>query len=76
MPHHSTHHRIRVKKLTKRQQKEFIKHSVLAVAIIEPLMTLPQIYEIWFKHQAEGVSAATWGSYTIAALIWLLYGIS
>lgn len=75
MPHHSAHHRIRIKKLNKKQQKQLIRRSVLAVAIIEPAMTLPQIYEIWFKHKAEGVSALTWGMYISAAFVWLFYGI-
>lgn len=48
---------------------------VLAIAVIEPLMTLPQIYEIWIKQQAKGVSSTTWGLYIFAAIIWLLYGI-
>lgn len=48
---------------------------VLAIAIIEPVMTLPQIYEIWIKQQAEGVSSTTWGLYIFAAIIWLMYGI-
>jgi uncharacterized protein with PQ loop repeat len=75
MPHHSAHHWIRLKRLNKKQQKQLIKRSVLAIAVIEPAMTLPQIYEIWVKGQAEGVSSTTWGLYIGAAVIWLLYGI-
>lgn len=75
MPYHSAHHWVRFKKLTKKQQKQLIRRSVLTIAVIEPAMTLPQIYEIWVKHQAEGVSSITWGLYICAAGIWLLYGI-
>jgi len=75
MPHHSAHHWVRYKKLTKKQQKQLIRRTVLVVAIIEPLMTLPQIYEVWIKQQAEGVSSLTWGLYIVAGFIWLLYGI-
>lgn len=75
MPQHAVNHKIKIRTLTKPQQKEMLKRSVLVVAIIEPAMTLPQIYEIWFKHQAQGVSATTWGLYIGAATIWLLYGI-
>jgi uncharacterized protein with PQ loop repeat len=75
MPHHSAHHRVRIKKLTKKQQKRLIRRSVLAVAIIEPAMTLPQIYEIWIKQRVEGVSTLTWGMYISAAIVWLFYGI-
>ena len=75
MPHHSANHWLRIKKLTRKQQKQIIKRSVLAIAIIEPAMTLPQIFEIWVKRQVEGVSSLTWGLYIGAACIWLLYGI-
>lgn len=75
MPNYSAHHRIRLKKLTKRQKELLIKRSVLIVAIVEPIMTLPQIYEVWVNHQTAGVSLLTWGMYIVAAFIWLLYGL-
>jgi uncharacterized protein with PQ loop repeat len=75
MLHHFAYHRLRIKKLTQKQQKKLIKRSVLVVAVIEPAMTLPQIYEIWVKHRAEGVSSITWGLYISAAFVWLMYGI-
>lgn len=75
MPNHSAHHRVRILHLSKKQQKQLIKRTVLAIAVIEPAMTLPQIYEIWVKQQAEGVSSTTWGLYISAAVVWLLYGL-
>ena len=45
------------------------------MAVAEPLSTLPQLYEIWIKHQSEGVSVLSWSLFAIAALIWLLYGL-
>ena len=75
MPHHSAHHFIRIKKLNKKQQKQLIKRSVLAIAIVEPAMTIPQIYEIWVNQSAGGVSELTWGLYIGSAIIWLLYGL-
>ncbi len=75
MPHHSAHHRVLNLQITKKQQKQLVKRSVLAIAVIEPVMTLPQIYEIWIKQETEGVSTATWGMYISAAIIWLLYGL-
>ena len=75
MSRHYAHHRIRLKQLTNSQRKRLVKRSVLAIAVIEPLMTLPQVYEIWVMKKAEGVSGLTWGLYLIAAVIWLLYGL-
>ena len=75
MPHHSAHYRVRIKKLSNKQRKQLIRRSVLAIAVIEPIMTLPQIYEIWIKQKVEGVSTLTWGLYMGSAVIWLLYGL-
>lgn len=71
MPHHAAHHRVRLHL----NKKQVVKRAVLAIAIIEPAMTLPQIYEIWIKHEAAGVSVATWGLYISAAFVWLMYGL-
>jgi uncharacterized protein with PQ loop repeat len=38
-------------------------------------MTLPQIYGVWIKHEATGVSVSTWALYATAAVVWLLYGL-
>lgn len=75
MPHIVAHHFFRRIRLSSRQQKQLVERSVLAVAIIEPAMTIPQIYEIFANKQAEGVSGLTWFLYIFAAVIWLLYGI-
>jgi MtN3 and saliva related transmembrane protein len=75
MPHHSAHHWVRFVHLNKKQQKLLIKRSVLAMAIIEPIMTLPQIYEIWIERRTEGPSIASWLLYSFAAIVWLLYGL-
>lgn len=75
MPQHSAHHRVRIRKLNEKQQKQLIKRSVLAIAVLEPAMTIPQINEIFSSQKAEGVSSTTWGLYIGAAIIWLLYGL-
>jgi MtN3 and saliva related transmembrane protein len=55
--------------------KDLFGRFILAVAIIEPLTTIPQIYEIWSRKSANGVSLITWCFYTVTACIWLVYGI-
>ena len=59
----------------KKHKKTLIGHLVLIVAIIAPIMTLPQIYNIWVNHLTEGVSVATWSLYVGSAFIWLMYGV-
>jgi len=48
---------------------------MLIFALIEPLATIPQIYNIWIYKDTSGVSLATWTFYSLTYFIWLLYGI-
>ena len=48
---------------------------ITIVAIVSPLMTIPQIYQIFTSQSAAGVSLATWSAYFFMALVWVLYGI-
>ena len=38
-------------------------------------MTLPQIFNIWVRHQASGVSVLSWGAYLLSAVLWFWYGL-
>ena len=55
--------------------KRFIDHLIYVFTIIVPVMTLPQVYKIWFYQTAEGVSLVTWGVLFVNAFVWLSYGI-
>ena len=48
---------------------------MVVVAIAEPLMTIPQIFELYSPQGSKGVSLATWLLYLVASIMWLLYGI-
>lgn len=65
------HHVARSKRKTKATA---IDKWVYFAVVFGPLMTLPQVYDIWYAGKTEA-SAITWGAYTIIAVIWLLYGI-
>jgi uncharacterized protein with PQ loop repeat len=56
--------------------KRYLDHVIIAVAIIGPLMTIPQIYKIWIYHNASGVSLLTWSTYLLTSFIWLAYSIA
>ncbi len=45
------------------------------VGALGPIMTIPQVIEIWYYHNAAGVSALSWSSYFLFSIIWLIYGI-
>ncbi len=46
-----------------------------AVAIICPLITLPQLLKIWVYQDATGVSALSWLGFSIISVLWMYYGI-
>jgi len=44
------------------------------VAIFGPLISIPQVWNIWVLNQVSGVSIITWSGYLLGGLFWLLYG--
>lgn len=54
--------------------KGLIDRLIFVAVIATPVMTLPQVYDIWFKH-AKGTSLVTWTSYVIIAFVWFAYGL-
>jgi uncharacterized protein with PQ loop repeat len=58
----------------KKIKRGMLSSLVLVVAIVEPLTTVPQIYQIWSSRSASGVSRLTWSGDVVAAAIWLIYG--
>lgn len=55
-------------------KKQAIDYLVYFAIVIGPILTMPQIYSIWFEKQ-KGVSVISWIAYFIASVIWLLYAI-
>ncbi|NPE27015.1 hypothetical protein HNV12_03370 [Methanococcoides sp. SA1] len=48
---------------------------LIFIAIVGPLIALPQIIQIFAMRSAEGVSSLSWGLYALFNLPWLVYGI-
>tara|TARA_Y100000310_G_scaffold345539_1_gene466243 strand:- start:13420 stop:13755 length:336 start_codon:yes stop_codon:yes gene_type:complete len=48
---------------------------LIFVAVLAPLMTLPQILRIIQEQSAAGVSLLTWILFTLFTITWILYGI-
>jgi MtN3 and saliva related transmembrane protein len=53
----------------------FLDKFLMVIAIVGPLMTLPQIWKIYSSHDATGVSTLTWSLYFFLGIPWLIYGI-
>ena len=48
---------------------------IMVVATASPLITIPQLSDIYIKKTASGVSSITWLAYVFTATIWFIYGI-
>ena len=48
---------------------------IMVVATASPLITVPQLADIYIKKTASGVSSITWLAYIFTSVIWLYYGI-
>lgn len=45
------------------------------LGIIGPLATIPQLYEVWIRQNADGVSLVTWSVFILLSFFWLHYAI-
>lgn len=55
--------------------KKQIDGITLIMAIIIPLVTVPQLVKIWMEQNVTWISIITWSVYFINAIIWFLYWI-
>ncbi len=53
----------------------FLDKAMIIIAIVAPIMTLPQAWEIFYYQSAAGVSVMTWGAYVLLNMPWIIYGI-
>lgn len=55
--------------------KRFMDKFIFFIAIIGPIMTIPQILKIFVNQTAAGVSLISWSTYIFIGSGWLIYGI-
>ncbi len=61
--------------ILKFHRKSWVDKAVYVAAILQPLMTIPQVIQIYSTHNVAGVSLVTWLAYAILGLAFLAYGI-
>lgn len=44
------------------------------MSVFTMLMTIPQVYVVWVKHDVTGVSILSWLAYLLSAVLWFVYG--
>lgn len=61
--------------LKKQAKPKFVDRLTYIVAIVEPAVTLPQVYVIFHDKTAAGIALSSWIGYQFFTAIWLWYGI-
>ncbi|HLC67342.1 MAG TPA: SemiSWEET family transporter [archaeon] len=75
--HHHFHKRMRIEPYpSPNRWKKFLDKIIYIIVFIGPVMTVPQVIDIWMGKNAAGVSIISWGAYTATSLFWLVYGIA
>jgi len=73
---HGHHHRLHLrKKREKGKTQRIMDRMIYFAGIAGPVMTLPQVFKIWFEKSAAGVALETWMTYLLLSVIWISYGI-
>ena len=60
---------------SKNKLKGFMDTIIYMVAILGPLIAIPQVLKIWHAKDATGVSLITWVGYLAGGFFWLTYGV-
>ncbi len=58
----------------KKTNNKFVDRLTYAAAIIEPIITIPQAYQLFRDQNAAGISILSWVGYEMLTIVWLWYG--
>ena len=80
---HAFHHLHKRKRVYQKQEPyphpnklhRIVDHLVYLVALLGPILTIPQVTQIWFNKTAVGVSLFSWSAFVVMESVWLTYGI-
>jgi len=53
----------------------YLDRFLIVIAVLGPLIALPQIFQIYIFKSAAGVSALSWGLYALFNVPWFIYGV-
>lgn len=52
----------------------FLDKLLMIIAVVSPMMSLPQLYSVFVLHQVAGLSFISWASWALFNLPWIAYG--
>ncbi len=54
--------------------KRFLDKVMVGIALIGPVATIPQVYQLYHTKDAQGLSLETWLIWTVLSAVWGVYG--
>lgn len=54
--------------------KRLFDKAMVGFAILGPLATLPQVFQVFSTQDAKGLSLLTWVLWTLLSVLWCVYG--
>lgn len=67
-------HKRKVHCVPKKSSHRLLDYLVYIASFAGPLMTIPQIIDVWVKKDPT-INITTWASWILIASVWLVYGI-
>jgi uncharacterized protein with PQ loop repeat len=52
----------------------FLDKLLMIIAVVSPMMAIPQVYEVYGLHAVSGLSFISWASWALFNLPWIAYG--
>jgi len=49
---------------------------IFPIALVSPIMTVPQVLQVWQDHKTAGLAITTWIGFAFASTFWTLYGVA
>jgi uncharacterized protein with PQ loop repeat len=62
--------------VAERDYKKLTEKVALVAGVLQPLMTVPQVWRVYTTKSVESLSIITWLGYCILGLAFLVYGLA
>lgn len=56
--------------------RTFMEKAIYPIGLVGPVITIPQLIQVWMTQDAGGLSLVTWSTWILIGVFWLLYGLS
>ena len=54
--------------------KRVLDRGMAKIALLGPMVALPQVFHVWTTRDASNLSPITWFTWLVLAFVWLAYG--